>query len=164
MTILHPIYAPHVPLTERSLSLVTDFIVHHSDGPLTQGPLDIDREHRYEGWIMIGYHYLITPDGKVYEGRPIAAIPAAAYGRNLQSVDVCLVGDFQPGTPLFTHPTDVQVASLKELRQYVQQLVPTIERTIGHRDVAPDFYPQDEGNYATACPGDALEALLPEIR
>jgi N-acetylmuramoyl-L-alanine amidase len=165
MKILQVSYPVHDALSGRNLSLVTDFIVHHSDGALTQGPLDIDIEHRNRGWAMIGYHYVITPNGDVYEGRPITTVPAAAYGRNLQSVDVCLVGDFQPGTPGFSgSPTEAQVASLKELRHYIQQVVPSIARTIGHRDVAPDFYPQDEGDYSTACPGDNLEKLLPEIR
>ncbi len=166
MTIVHPDYPAWAGSPAyRDESSISDFIVHHSDGSPDQTPLEIDHEHRAEGWCGIGYTWVIGKDGTVYQGRPVGMVPSAAYGRNEQSVDVCLLGDFQPGTAGYVGaPTVAQVQSLKELSVYAHQKIPTLERIIGHRDVATLFYPSDPGDYATACPGDALEALLAEVR
>lgn len=152
-------------MTPRSLSQVTDLIVHHTAGALTQTPQEIDAEHRAEGWAMIGYEYVITPDGTIYDGRPLDVVPSAAYGRNTQSVDVVLVGNFQASDPGYTGPPSAaQMQSLKDFALWIHQQIPSICRTIGHGDVARMFYPDDEGDYSTACPGSELESQLPEIR
>jgi N-acetyl-anhydromuramyl-L-alanine amidase AmpD len=115
---------------------------------------------------MIAYNYIITPDGKIYDGRPVGYVPAAAYGRNLQSLNVVLVGNFEKGDGGFTGPpTAAQYSSLVDLSVFVHQHFPSILRTIGHRDVATEFYPGvDEGDYSTACPGSELYSLLPAVR
>lgn len=155
---------PNNAMAPRSFSAITDFIVHHTDGSRTQTPLDIDAEHRGEGWAMIGYNFVITPNGNVYDGRPLNVIPAAAYGRNTESVNVVLVGQFQPDAANYTGPpTEAQLLSLRDLALEMHRKFPSIVRTIGHRDVAPMFYNGD-GDYATACPGDKLYAELPAIR
>jgi hypothetical protein len=156
---------PAFPMTPRSISDITDFIVHHSDGPPTQTPQEIDAEHRAEGWAMCGYNFIIAQDGVVWQCRPLDVVPSAAYGRNTQSVDVCLLGDFQPDTAGFTGEVpEVQLNAVKALRAYLQETIPSICRTIGHRDVATLYYPNDTADYATACPGNNAEKLLPQIR
>ena len=159
--------APKFEMTSRSIADVTDLIVHHSDGPQDQSPLAIDAEHRAENppFAMIGYNFVIAGDGTVYEGRPVGFVPSAAFGRNSVSIDVCLLGDYQPGTPGYNGqvPT-AQLQALKDLSVAIHRQYPSIVRTIGHRDVA-SFYPEDERYlYATACPGDTLYAYLPEVR
>lgn len=157
--------APNGEMSPRQLSQITDLVIHHSDGPWEQSALEIDAEHRAEGWCEIGYNFVIGKDGTIWAGRPLQYVPSAALGRNLESVNVCLTGDFEPGTPGFCgHPTDAQVQSLKELSVHLHRALPTIVRTIGHRDVAPMFYPGNEAEYATACPGANLYALLSEIK
>jgi N-acetylmuramoyl-L-alanine amidase len=141
---------------------VTALIIHHGDDALDTTPLAIDAQHRSQGWDGIGYHYVIPGDGTIYSGRPLTMVPAAAEDYNTASVDVCLCGDFQPGTDGYDgSPTPAQVESLKLLSAWLHEAIPSIERTIGHRDVAvitghPDV--------ATACPGDSLYALLPAIK
>lgn len=151
-------------MTPRDLSVVSDLIFHHSDGPQDQSPLAIDQEHRNEGWSMIGYNFVIAGDGTVYAGRPLDVVPSAAYGRNTVSIDVCLLGAYQPGTPEYNGPPPAaQVQSAKDMSVYLHQKYPNIVRTIGHRDVA-SFFPNNPGDYSTSCPGTEGEALLPEIR
>jgi hypothetical protein len=157
--------APAGDMAPRSFSDITDLIIHHSDGSPNQSPLDIDQEHRAEGWDMIGYNYVIAGNGTIYKGRPDQYEPSAAYGRNMQSVNVCLLGDFQTGTPgAQSLVPDAQLTALKQLALLLHQKFPTIERTIGHGDVATLFYPGDPGDYSTACPGNVLESHLPELR
>jgi hypothetical protein len=152
-------------MTARSGRDVSDFIVHHTAGPVAQTPLEIDAEHRRIGDAMIAYTWLIDPKGVVYEGRPAGYVPAAAFGRNTQSLDVSLIGNFEKGDPGYTGPpTKLQIEALIELGVYAHKLFPTIVRTIGHRDVAPMFYPKNEEDYSTACPGSELYSQLPAIR
>lgn len=157
--------APAFAMTPRALANITDFIIHHTAGAVGQTPLEIDAEHRNEGWAMIGYNYVITPDGTVYEGRSLNVEPSAAYGRNMESIDVVLVGNFDSSDAGYTGPpTDAQLDSLLSLGIDVHQKFPTIERTIGHCDVATMFYPTDEVSYSTACPGNELYSHLPDLK
>lgn len=157
--------APQSAMASRAISGITDLIIHHTAGALTQTPLDIDAEHRAIGDAGIAYNFVITPDGKIYMGRPAMYVPAATFGRNTESINVVLVGDFQSDDKFYTgEPTEAALDSLKSLAVYLHKLYPSIVRTIGHRDVAPMFYPSDEGDYSTACPGDKLYAHLPDIK
>lgn len=166
MIIKTPNYPPpNHPMMLRELSQISDLIIHHSDGPPDQSPLAIDQEHRNQGWSMIGYNFIIQDDGTVSAARPLQFVPSAAYGRNTQSVNVCLTGDFQPGTAGYQNAVPaLQFQMLKDLCVYLHQRLPTIVRTIGHRDVASIFYPDDTGPYSTACPGQMLYNLIPSIK
>ncbi len=162
-TVTYP--APAGYMTPRAIASISDLIVHHTAGAVTQTPLEIDAEHRAIGDAMIAYNYVITPDGKVYTGRPIDVVPAAAYGRNAQSINVVLVGNFEAGDAGYTGPpTKEQTASLEALAIQLHRQYPTIERTYGHRDVATLFYANDTAPYATACPGSVLYAELASIK
>ena len=146
----------------REFSVVTDEIIHHGDDDWNASPLSIDAQHRSQGWCGIGYHFVIGKDGTIYRGRPLDMVPAAAQDDNTKSVDICLTGDFQPGTEGYDgEPTAEQIQSLKQLSVYVHQQIPGIERIVGHRDVAKM---ENDPSVATACPGDALYARLGEIR
>jgi hypothetical protein len=164
MNITHVDYpAPAFAMSPRP-SAITDLIYHHEAGSLTETPLQIDMQHRGEGWAMIGYNYIIGTDGTVYDGRPLDVIPSAAYGRNSQSVNVSLVGNFELNDPGYTGPpTAAQIQACIDLGVYLHQQIPSIERTIGHRDVATLFYGGD-GNYATACPGSEFYKQLGTIK
>jgi N-acetylmuramoyl-L-alanine amidase len=156
---------PAFAMTARSRSSVTLAIVHHTAGPLAQTPLEIDQEHRNIGDSMIAYNNLIDEHGTIYSGRPYDYDSAAAFGENEDSVDVCLIGNFQPNDAGYTGPPSD--AALQALTQYLIWLhlqFPSISRTIGHRDIAPLYYPDDEGDYSTACPGENLYDKLPSIR
>lgn len=156
---------PQFTMGLRLMNQITDLIIHHSDGPTMQSPLDIDAEHRARGMCMIGYNYVIDASGVVYAGRPLIYVPSAAYGRNTESINICVLGDFQSDDPGYTGvPSNAQIASLTALSIQLHHQYSTIVRTIGHRDVAPMFYPSNEGDYSTACPGDKLYMLLPTIK
>jgi N-acetylmuramoyl-L-alanine amidase len=152
-------------MSPRQLVAITDEIIHHSAGNPNQTPLEIDAEHRARGMAMIGYNYVIAWDGTVYAGRPVGFVPAAAYGRNTESINICVLGNFQGDDPGYTgEPTKFQLGSLMNLSLYLHHQFPSIVRTIGHRDVATFFYPNNESNYSTACPGEDLYKQLGTVR
>jgi|ERR1022692_61637 hypothetical protein len=145
---------PTEPYAPRSTNAVTLAIVHHSASPLTTTIQQIDAEHRARGFIYVGYHFTIDTNGNIDLGRPLWAIPAAAYGYNSNSVDICCIGNFQSDDPGYTGPpSDHQVAALTDLLIWCHHQVPTIDRTCGHGDLMAD-----------ACPGNKLEELLPGIK
>lgn len=69
-------------------------IVHCSDTPDQEdiGALEIHKMHLGFGWEGIGYHKIIRRNGKIENGRPEYWIGAHVYGKNTQSLGVCLIG------------------------------------------------------------------------
>lgn len=148
----------------RDLSEVTAFIIHHEAGPRDETPEAVDAQHRAQGWAGIGYTWVIGEDGTIYQGRPMNMVPAAAQDMNTESVDVSLTGNFQSDDPGYTGPpTAAQILALKQLCLWAHQPEQglSLMRTIGHRDVA---IIKGDPSVATACPGNELYILLPEIR
>jgi hypothetical protein len=59
----------------------------------------IEELHRDRGWRGVGYHFVVMPSGRVYEGRPSWSIGAHASGHNGDSIGIALAGDFEEGRP-----------------------------------------------------------------
>jgi len=70
-------------------------IIHTADVPNGREThaSDIDLWHKERGWSGIGYHYVITLDGMVEQGRPIEKVGAHVKGHNKNSIGICLIGD-----------------------------------------------------------------------
>lgn len=68
--------------------------VHCSATRPTQdiGKADIDRWHRKNGWLMIGYHFVIKRDGTIEKGRPLNMAGAHVEGYNGKSIGICMAG------------------------------------------------------------------------
>ncbi len=99
-----------------------------------------------KGFIDISYHFVVDPDGNVYEGRPVFA-----RGETRTDYDttghllVCLLGDFDK-----QEPTDAQVDALADVSAWASGTFDVDTRLIaGHRDHAH-----------TLCPGENLHRLL----
>ena len=141
-------YTDHVPY---------QLTVHHSSSPTQteyQGAASIRGIQAFHmgperGWSDIGYHFLVGPDGKLYEGRPATAVGAHSPP-NTGKVGVCVIGDFE------NHelPTDAQRATLVKILAYLagHYRIPAT-RIHGHREFQ-----------TTDCPGQQLFDQLPAIR
>ena len=152
--------APTSPFTTRAESSISDLVVHHTAGPKSQTPLEIDAFERGRGDIGMPYTWLIDDAGTIYSGRPPEAVSAASFGRNRQSIAVCLIGDFQRDDPGFNGPpSDAALKSLYDLVLWAHHKYPSIIRTYPHGAISDMFFGGDS-NYATACAGDQLDAKL----
>ena len=112
---------------------------------------DVDRWHKQQGWECIGYHYLITLDGKIEKGRPEWKIGAHCKGHNNVSIGIAYVGgvDYQ-GKPKDTR-TDAQKRALVQLLREVRGRYP--KATIhGHNEFA-----------TKACPSFNVQKWLTEV-
>ena len=124
------------------------------------------------GWLDIGYNFLIDHEGTIYQGRYNPNLEetdvrgAHAGSANSQSVGIALLGQFEPGAqPAPGQPQTLALDALiktigwrftqkgidSESSGFISgNFLPVIS---GHRDVS-----------ATACPGENLYRLLSDIR
>ncbi len=162
-----------LPRSTPSYGEIQTGFVHHTVSANTYAPEDgpamvlaICRFHRNSnGWNDIGYNFLVDRYGRVYEGRaggvdqPV--IGAQVQGYNGVSTGIANIGTFSSvaQTPAAVHATANLLAWKLSLHGVPVTGAVTVgsgatfERISGHRDAN-----------ATACPGDALYAQLPEIR
>jgi hypothetical protein len=162
---------------------ITHAAVHHTvtsnsppDPPLVVRQI-WDWHVNDNGWLDIGYNFLIDHDGNIYQGRHNPWLEttdvrgAHAGNANSRSVGIALLGQFEPGAnPQVGNPESVALDALVKIiswRFTQKNIDPMAEASIpvnpsgsrilptimGHRDVS-----------ATACPGANLYTLLPDIR
>lgn len=117
---------------------------------------------KYKKWGDIGYHYLIAPDGKIFEGRKggRSVIGGHALPVNKTTIGIAVLGNYQD-----EEPSEAVLASIIKLsralsveygiepdKKYIYKRE-AFESIMGHRD-----------NDNTACPGEKLYAKIPYIR
>lgn len=132
----------------------TDYIVIHCSATPPEMDInakEIDRWHRQNGWLKIGYHWVIKRDGTVEAGRDMDEVGAHVYGHNLHSLGICLVGGMTSGEFADRIPTNnFTAAQWHSLRNLVLDMVeryPSAD-VVGHYDLEP----------RKACPSfDAVE-------
>lgn len=96
--------------TKRSLNDITTIVLHCADTPNGRETsiIDINQWHanrnppftrdlsiapKHQPHLKnIGYHYVITLDGEIHEGRPLIETGAHVSGHNQNTVGVCLIG------------------------------------------------------------------------
>jgi len=118
----------------------TDYIVVHcaaTPPTLDIGKVEIDRWHRAQGWLMIGYHFVIRRDGTIEKGRDVDAIGSHVAGYNSTSVGISLVGGVDANGKPEDNFTSAQFAALAELLIELKAKYPKAD-ILGHRDFSPD--------------------------
>jgi len=85
-------------------------IWHHSLSPPDTAWDDVLGWHRARGFSTWGYHFGIGGDGFEYRGRAVELVGAHALGRNMDSIGVCLLGNF-----FKTEPTVAQLETAQAL-------------------------------------------------
>ena len=127
--------------------------IHHTAGPASsyRGASTIQGIQSYhqdqQGWSDIGYHYLIGPDGVVYEGRPQGTLGSHSPPNNGR-LGLCMVGDFNKGDT----PTPQALGSLQAmLGAFFQQGI-SPQQVFGHKQ-----------QRSTDCPGTRLFPQIPTL-
>ena len=101
-----------------------------------------------KGWPDLTYHFLIAPDGHIFEGRPLAFAPQSNTHYSLAgNIGIELMGNFN-----VQRPDARQVEACVMLTAWLCEQFGIDSRLIrGHRDVAPG---------QTSCPGKEFERYL----
>ena len=152
-----PIRKLFLQFTEYQERPKTEVIaIHHAGFPDGDKDSSAESIHKFHqetnGWAGIGYHFVIRKDGTIEQGRKISAVGAHAYHHNMNSIGICVSGNFE-----LAKPTQKQMESLKLLTAWLCQkykLNPLGAGVIvGHRNLND-----------TDCPGKNLYKRLDEIR
>lgn len=110
----------------------------------------IQASHQANGYVDIAYNMAVDQLGNVYECRGLDVIGGATYGANTHTRAVVWMGNSDEAPP--SSPACQAIADTYRAGLAAGNL--TADATItGHRDWT-----------ATACPGDSLYGLLPDIR
>ena len=124
-----------------------DYIVIHCTATREGMPMtveDIRNEHLRNGWSDIGYHYVVTLDGKIHLGRDVDKAGAHVSGYNSNSIGIAYVGGVEnvKGVPYSQLKakdtrTPAQKKALLTLLTDLRKLYP-YAKIRGHRDFSPD--------------------------
>ena len=173
----------HCPITnfksKPRTARVNHLIVHHTAtaNDATDWPAVVRTIWNFHavtnGWRDLGYHYLIDPNGVMYEGR---AGGAQAAGIHFSCANTGTMGIAMLGNYLSTAPSEAALQSLKTL-------LATKCQQLGLDPLGASFHastglklPHIAGHLdanasrnghvcaGTHCPGQTLYALLPKVR
>ena len=107
-------------MTRRSLNDIDMLIYHHRAG---QGTAEsIHDIHLNRGYAGAGYNFYIRKDGSTYRLRDVNYVPAAAYGSNTRSINICFEGNFDN-----EEMTAEQIRSGQELTKEILKEYTTIK-------------------------------------
>ena len=147
---------------------VSHLIVHHTAGSNTSSDwsavvYSIWNYHvNTNGWDDIGYNWLIDPNGVIYEGRADNIQGAHFCGKNGNTMGICILGTYTD-----VDPKPQSMETLKRLfawKSCQDNLDPTGISYHPPSDEELFVVSGHQDGCATACPGDMLYALLPNLR
>lgn len=119
-------------------------ILHHTATTAVATVESIRKYHvENNGWLDIGYHYLVDFNGNVFEGRPLDMPGAHATGYNKTAIGIAAIGDFE----LFKMPELQKKGIIKLVTELMAKYNITADNILLHRDVN-----------ITACPGENFPA------
>lgn len=144
----------------RPMNGVQRITVHHdainASGLWRQGDVakrlnQIRNSHLQRGseWIDIGYHYIVDPAGRVWQGRPISIEGAHVRATNEHNLGICCMGNFEEHRPTSEQLAAVDQFAASQMRRYG---VP-ISRVYTHRELKP-----------TECPGENMQRYMISTR
>lgn len=94
--------------------------------------------HLHRGFSDIGYHYYITRDGALHEGRRLEVPGAHAAGFNAFSIGVCYEGGLDAAGRCADTRTPAQKDAMDVLVKRLVRRYPGITKIVGHRDLSCD--------------------------
>lgn len=111
--------------------------VHCTAGRQTQTVSDLQAEFRRKGWVYPGYHYVVSPDGKITQLLDEDKVSNGVKGFNSVSVNVAYIGGIDADGRATDNRTDEQKKALRQLLGMLKRKYPGAVIQ-GHRDFSPD--------------------------
>ena len=138
--------------------------VHHTETPSDNPATRVRAIQAYHmdsrGWCDIGYHFLVSADGQIFEGRPYSLLGAHTASQNSGNVGVSFVGCFHSSECAAMPPTNPPKVMLKA----GGQLLGTIAKLEGIAlSTATVKGHRDHAGANTSCPGDYLYARIGDL-
>jgi hypothetical protein len=132
-------------------------VIHHSGRSGETDPVKVQNKHMdVRKWDDVGYHFMVHPDGTIYEGRGLVFKGSHVELANTGKVGILVMGNFE--TLIFglgaSDPTVQQMEAVKRLGKALIKLFSGIKVLGGHKD----------WKKSTECPGNKLYPRLDEFR
>lgn len=127
----------HCTATKEGVPVTVEEIKKWHTTPVSKGG---------RGWSDIGYHYVVTLDGKIKGGRDVNISGAHCTGHNSYSIGVVYVGGLDKDGKTKDTRTDAQKKSLTNLLVRLLELYPHAE-IHGHNEYAAKACPCFNANY-----------------
>jgi hypothetical protein len=109
----------------------------------------IRKSHLNQQWADIGYHYIIDPTGRIWEGRPVQYQGAHVKMNNEHNLGIMMMGNFDN-----ERPTTQALASLDRfVADRMRQFRVPMTRVYTHQEIMP-----------TQCPGRNLQGYMVSTR
>ncbi len=121
------------------MRIITLIIIHCSATKVSQnyGFEACRTDHiRHRRFNDIGYHFYITRDGEVHNGRPVEKIGAHCKFHNRHSIGICYEGGLDEAGNAADTRTPLQKAALLGLIGELRKLFPRAT-VVGHHDMNP---------------------------
>jgi hypothetical protein len=154
--------APAIPSRLDRMNGIARLTIHHSANiarstnysTIAATIRSIQHAHiSNNGWGDIGYHFLIDPAGRIWQGRHLGYQGAHAGGvNNHHNIGICLLGKFTGGGQA---PNTNQVRAMTDLVQWLrtQHRIPG-NAVLTHKEIKAQ----------TLCPGSKLQAEVNRMR
>jgi len=95
----------------------------------------VDPKPKGNGWLDIGYHWVIKRDGTIEDGRDVNRVGAHTKGYNTGSLGICMVGGVNEDGNPSDNFTKEQWHSMELMARGIKAMIPHI--TIhGHNEYA----------------------------
>lgn len=149
-----------VPSLMNRMRPVTHITVHHDGLPPSRlatadqcaSRIDLIRKgHRSKGWGDIGYHFVVDPSGRIWQGRSLVWQGAHVKDCNEGNIGVLVLGNFE-----VDRPTSAQLSALEAHLAVLMELYRVPPRSVlTHRE-----WP----GASTLCPGRNLQGKFGSVR
>lgn len=111
---------------------------------------------KHHQWPDVGYHFLVHPDGTLYEGRMAIYKGAHTGGANTRKLGILMMGDYATQWwDIDDDVTDKLLATALRVIQAAKAVFPSLKALGGHRDY---------GTTDTVCPGELIYDKLADLR
>jgi len=136
----------------------SDVVLHHSGNSGEKDPKEIEIIHMVKNsWDDIGYHYLVHPDGTIYEGRKIYHKGTHVSAANTGKIGILLMGDYNEQWWDFDDTlSKSHISAVNSLIKTLKVEFPSIRRLGGHKEFLP--------GKGYTCPGNLIMKILSKMR
>lgn len=114
----------------------------------------LKQEFKRKGWVNPGYHYVVSPDGKITQLLDEEKVSNGVKGFNSVLINVAYIGGIDTNGKPTDNRIDAQKASLRSLIKMLHKKYPTAVIQ-GHRDFSPDLNKDGKitpNEWMKACP------------
>jgi N-acetylmuramoyl-L-alanine amidase len=128
--------------------------IHCTASHQSQTIESLRQEFIRKGWTNPGYHYVVSPDGKITQLLEEEKVSNGVKGFNSVSINVAYIGGIDINGKPIDNRTEEQKQSLRSLLKLLHNKYPTAVIQ-GYRDFSPDLNHDGRitsNEYIKACP------------